>query len=230
MKLLYVFPHPDDESFGPALAISKQVREGHEVHLLTLTRGGATKERERLGLSIDEMGEVRLEEMRAADRVLSLCSMEVLDYPDGALDHVNPLILERDISRRILSVDPDVVVTYPVHGISGHADHLVCHALVKGAFAASAERARRLAFFTLVPTDQEERVPLRTTPADRIGCAVEVDERDVETARRALSCYQTYRGTIERHDPVRRVGRTVVFELWRETHPIPLRDLTELLP
>jgi N-acetylglucosamine malate deacetylase 2 len=116
-----------------------------------------------------------------------------------------------------------------VHGISGHADHLVCHAAVKGAFVSSAERKRRLAFFTLVPTDEPERVPLRTSRAEQVGAAIEIDERDVETAKRALACYETYRFTIDRHDPLRRVGKTVVFELWRELHPIPLRDLTELL-
>ena len=229
MRLLYVFPHPDDESFGPALAIAKQVRSGDDVHLLTLTRGGATREREALHLSIDEMGEVRFREMRCVEKVLALRSMEVLDYPDGALDDVNPLILEQEIVARILAIDPDVVVTYAVHGISGHPDHLVCHASVKGAFAASSERKRRLAFFTLVPTDEPESVPLRTSRAEQIGCAIEVDDRDVDTARRALACYETYRTTIERHDPLRRMGKTVVFELWRESHPVPLRDLAELI-
>ncbi len=229
MKVLYVFPHPDDESFGPALAIAKQVRAGDEVHLLTLTRGGATKERKRLNLSIEEMGEVRLREMRCVERVLSLRSMEVLDYPDGDLDHVNPLILEQEISRRILSIDPDVVVTYAVHGISGHPDHLVCHAAVKGAFAASSERKRRLAFFTLVPAEEPEAIPLRTSRPDQIGCAIEIGDIEIDVMRRALYCYETYRGTIERHDPLSRVGNTIVFELWRESHPIPLRSLGELL-
>ncbi|PIT92498.1 MAG: hypothetical protein COU08_02200 [Candidatus Harrisonbacteria bacterium CG10_big_fil_rev_8_21_14_0_10_42_17] len=39
-KFLYIFPHPDDESFGPAQAIAKHIEEGDEVHLLTLTKGG----------------------------------------------------------------------------------------------------------------------------------------------------------------------------------------------
>ncbi|MEM8600085.1 MAG: PIG-L family deacetylase, partial [Bacteroidota bacterium] len=38
MTLLYVFPHPDDESFCPGPAMARQAREGHAVHLLTLTR------------------------------------------------------------------------------------------------------------------------------------------------------------------------------------------------
>ena len=59
MKILYVFPHPDDESFGPARAIAAQVRAGHSVCLLTLTKGGATKERFKLGYTVQQMGDVR---------------------------------------------------------------------------------------------------------------------------------------------------------------------------
>ena len=227
MRFLYIFPHPDDESFGPALAISKQVREGHQVHLLTLTRGEATKERERLGLTLEEMGLVRLREMQCVREVLRLTSMEVLEYPDGGLDGINPLRLEDEVSRRILSIDPDVIVTYPVHGISCHPDHIVTHAIVKGAFSSAAERRRRLAFFALLPTDEPEPVPLRTAKPERIGCGVEVADEDIERAHRALACYETYRGIVEERDPIRRTGRTVWFELWRENPKTRLSDLTE---
>ena len=66
MKILYIFPHPDDESFGPANAMSKQRRQGHEVHLLTLTKGGATRQRHKYGYSVEEMGEL----LRKADLVI----------------------------------------------------------------------------------------------------------------------------------------------------------------
>ncbi|MFC2176745.1 PIG-L family deacetylase, partial [Bacteroidota bacterium] len=36
MRLLYIFPHPDDESFGPIPAIHQQLAQGNEVFLLTL--------------------------------------------------------------------------------------------------------------------------------------------------------------------------------------------------
>ena len=49
MRILYVYPHPDDESFGPARAMAAQRRQGHEVYLLTLTRGEATKVRHTFG-------------------------------------------------------------------------------------------------------------------------------------------------------------------------------------
>jgi hypothetical protein len=56
MRILYVFPRPDDESFGPARAIAAQVRAGHAA---TLTKGGAPKEGRRLGFVIETMGDVR---------------------------------------------------------------------------------------------------------------------------------------------------------------------------
>ncbi|HEX7343805.1 MAG TPA: PIG-L family deacetylase, partial [bacterium] len=54
MRILYIYPHPDDESFGPARVISKQKRQGHEVYLLTLTRGGATKQRFKFNYTVEQ--------------------------------------------------------------------------------------------------------------------------------------------------------------------------------
>ncbi|HEX6201674.1 MAG TPA: PIG-L family deacetylase [Thermoanaerobaculia bacterium] len=234
MRILYVFPHPDDESFGPALAIAKQVRAGDEVHLLTLTRGGATKQRQRLGLTIEEMGEVRLAEMRCVERVLGLAGLTVLDLPDGGLAKVDPREVERPVEQAVDRVRPDVLVTYAVHGISGHPDHLVTHAAVKRVFCerrGSAGAPRRLALFTLLPPEdgQPDPMRLRTSKPEDVGCAIEVGDEEVETARRALGCYETYRGVIEEHDPLARIGRRVVFELFGEAPAAGLAGLGERL-
>ena len=39
MRILYIFSHPDDESFGPARVMSKQRREGHAVYPCHLRSG-----------------------------------------------------------------------------------------------------------------------------------------------------------------------------------------------
>ena len=69
MKILYIFPHPDDEAFGPAAAISYHRRVGHDVFLLTLTKGGATKERLKYNYTVKQMGEVRYAEMQQVEKV-----------------------------------------------------------------------------------------------------------------------------------------------------------------
>lgn len=233
MSILYVFPHPDDESFGPALAIARQRREGQEVRLLTLTRGGATRQRHRLGLSVEQMGQVRLDEMRAVEKVLDLNGMTVLDFPDGGLKHLDPRELERAVADHVREVRPRVLVTYAVHGVSGFPDHLVTHAVVKRVFCELREREpeaapARLALFTLAESDHEEAfVPLKTSPPEDIGCAVEVDDRDLRTARAALDCYETYQEVIRKADPLGRTGTTVYFELFGESPEPRLGSLTE---
>jgi N-acetylglucosamine malate deacetylase 2 len=229
-RILYIFPHPDDESFGPALAIARQRREGHHTHLLTLTRGGATEERHRLGLSLEEMGVVRLREMRGVERVLELTSMTVLDLPDSGLAELDPRELEIVVEAHVRRVRPDVIVTYPVHGVSGYPDHLVTHAVVKRVFCALRHQIpelRRLAFFTLAEAREPSgRFSLHVSPAEAIDVAMDVDGQDRRTASAALACHETYAEVIRERDPLGRVGRTVYFELFQETYDPPLPCVT----
>ena len=96
MRILYIYPHPDDESFGPAHVMAKQRREGHEVYLLTLTKGGATKQRFKYNYSIEQMGEVRYQEMLNVAKVLDLTEMTVLDLPDSGLKEMEVSLLTRE--------------------------------------------------------------------------------------------------------------------------------------
>ena len=232
MTLLYVFPHPDDESFGPAPAIARQVREGHDVHLLTLTKGGATKVRHDLDLSVDEMGERREAEMECVAEALGL-ELTVLDFPDGGLADLDPRDLGHVIERKIQAVRPDVVVTYAVHGNSGHPDHLVTHAVVKRAYCAmhdemATKGPRRLALFTLVEGEiADAPVDLQGVAPDRLGAVVTFTEADRAAAEQALACYETYADVIAEHQPLRQVEGGVPFVLFQEEHDAPLDSLTD---
>jgi len=236
MRILYIFPHPDDESFGPARAISAQVRAGHGVALLTLTKGGATKQRLRLGYSVEQMGEVRYREMLEVAKVLGLSDLTVLDLPDSGLKELDPRRIETVVADHIVRVRPDIVVSYPVHGISGFHDHLVAHAVVKRVYLELRDRGadylKRLAFFTLTE-DQAERASgahrLSSSTPGEIDCIVSVDEGDMETFRRALDCYRTYKAMIERTGVRETLDRRVAFELFQQDFDPPITDLCEEL-
>lgn len=234
--LLYVFPHPDDESFGPAPVLARQLRAGHEVHLLTLTRGGATKKRHDYGYTVQQMGAVRLAEMERVAETLGLSSLEVLDLPDGGLADLDPRFLEETIAERVRRLDPDVLVTYAFHGNSHHADHIVAHAAVKRVFCAErdrtapARRPRRLALFTLVAPVEDGPGHLRGSAPDRIDCVEPFTPEDRAAAEAALACYETYRDVVDEHDPIQQVTEGVAFELFHERHRPRLSDLTDQLP
>lgn len=232
MRILYIYPHPDDESFGPAAVMAKQRRLGHEVHLLTLTKGGATKVRHKLGLSIEEMGEVRYREMLDVSRALDLSGMKVLDLPDSGLKEMNPRVIEKIVAEEIVRLQPDVLVSYPVHGISGFHDHLVTHAVVKRVFVGLRPympRLRRLAMLALTEESAAKfsggPFRLNSSTPEEIDCVEVVEEEDIEANLAALRCYRTYMETIEKAGLLERRDREHPFDLFDEPFDPPLSDL-----
>lgn len=237
MRFLYIFPHPDDESFGPAAVMHQQLKAGHEVYLLTLTRGGATKQRFRLGLSIEEMGAVRYQEMLNVSATLGLTGMEVLDLPDSGLKEMDPRVIENVVEEQIRTIRPNIIVTYPVHGISGFHDHLVTHAVVKRVYLEmkdnGADYLQRLAFMTFPdneePVFQKEGFRLKHTEKELIDCVIPLSQADIDMFIKCLECYETYKDTIEESGVVEKVGKQVYFELYDEDFDPVIDDLTDRL-
>lgn len=230
MRILYVFPHPDDESYGPARAMYKQRRTGHEVYLLTLTKGGATRQRHKYGYSIEEMGNVRYQEMQCVAQVLDLSGLHVLDLPDSGLKGMDPRRIEAPVRDEIARLQPHVVVTYAVHGISGFHDHLVAHAAVKHAYVEVKERVpalQRLAFYTIAEAEaaQSPHFHLSGSEAAEIDCVIDATKEDIARTQQALDCYVTYQDQVERSGIRDMIGERVVFEIYQEHHDPPLSEL-----
>lgn len=234
MKILYVFPHPDDESFGPAPAIAAQLRRGEEVYLLTLTKGEATKQRFRLDVSKEEMGKIRYQEMQCVSEVLGLSGMTVLDLPDSGLKELDPQTIERVIANHIAEIQPDVLVTYAVHGISGFEDHLVSHAVVKSVYCDLKRQGRsypkRLAFFTHYNEGEGTgKFKLTSSQKEEIDCWEEASDEDYQKFHEALDCYETYQQVIEQSNVKNEVGKRVPFEIFQEDFDPPLQYITDRL-
>lgn len=237
-RTLYIFPHPDDESFGPAPVIYRQTKKNEEVFLLTLTRGGATKVRFKYNYSIKEMGEVRVKEMEKVKQVLNLSGMEIWDMEDGSLAYMNPIDLENMVSEHIEKINPDVVVTYAVHGISGHHDHLAIHAAVKRIFSESFRNKKfpnwkRLALFTFPKPENSDQdgamAHVRTSPLDKIDCVIELNQEEKQKLRESLYCYETFVDVIESTQVIERIGDKVYFEFFDEDFKPVLNELTDQL-
>lgn len=229
-RILYIFPHPDDESFGPAPAMAQQLENGHEVHLLTLTRGGATKQRHKLNLSVEQMGALRLQEMKQVAKTIGLSSMEVLDLPDSGLKDLCPIKIEEVVHAHVQKLRPDILVTYAVHGISGFFDHLVTHAAVKRVFCDMQRqpgyRPQRMAFFTLGPDSfTGGHFKLKTSPASDIDCIIEVTPEQAMLGKKALFCYESYLEVIEKTRVAEHTADNVHFEFLGESFTPPLSDL-----
>ncbi len=159
-RLLFAFPHPDDESFGPGGTIAKYAREGADVYYVCATRGEVgTVEPELLQpyqhLPEDQrLGALRGQELRNAADILQLTGLYYLGYRDsgmiGSADNQDPRAFINADPDRVTgqlvkifrSVQPQVVVTFDPFGGYGHPDHIFIHHRVTEVFHASGDAAR----------------------------------------------------------------------------------------
>lgn len=131
-KLLAIFAHPDDESFGPGGTLAKYAREGVEIHLQCATkgeRGGRNYESRIRNYELKKKKNTKIHEIRAkelleAARVLGIAKVEFLDFIDGQLCNAIYHQLAEKIIKKINEFKPQVVLTSERRGISGHLDHI----------------------------------------------------------------------------------------------------------
>ena len=144
--LLLVHAHPDDESIFTGGVMMKAKAHGHRVVNITATRGEAGEI-----YNMDEassrprLGEIRTEELRAADEILGVDRQEFLGYRDSGMvdtaDNKDPRSFHQaplDEAAGRLAVfireeRPDVVVTYAEDGVYGHPDHIKTHFMTSAA-------------------------------------------------------------------------------------------------
>jgi LmbE family N-acetylglucosaminyl deacetylase len=128
-RLLAIFAHPDDESFGAGGLLAKYAHQGVRVIVVSVTCGDAGIE----GLSAKEAGEIRHHELVGAASQLG-GEAYCLGYPDGKLADTNPNLLLEHIAAWICLVQPQVILTFGPEGISGHPDHITVSQMVTKAY------------------------------------------------------------------------------------------------
>jgi len=144
-RLLAVFAHPDDESFGIGGTLALYAREGVEVHLICATRGEAGTIPESMAKKADSVAVLREAELRCAGFHLGLAEIYFLDYRDSGMEgspdnqHPNALAAAptKDVAEKIThlirSIQPHVVITHDPKGGYRHPDHIAVHkATVEG--------------------------------------------------------------------------------------------------
>jgi len=145
-RLLAVFAHPDDETFGSGSILAKYADEGVEVVVVCATRGEAGEIAPNSEATKSNLGEVRSRELRSALSLLGVKEGLVLGYRDsgmaGSVDNSNPAALinvpaqdvENDLIGIMLKFKPHVVLTMEETGAYGHPDHIKMTEITTNAF------------------------------------------------------------------------------------------------
>lgn len=152
-RLLAVFAHPDDESFGPGGTLALYARRGDEVHLICATRGEVGEAPPNLN-GFASVGEMREDELHRAASVLGLKAVRFLDYRDsgmpGSPDNRHPQALTmaplnevaQQVAGYIREIRPQVVITFDPIGGYRHPDHIAIHRATLEAFNMAGDPSR----------------------------------------------------------------------------------------
>lgn len=129
-KIMGIFAHPDDDTFGPGGTFAKYAKAGHEVHVLTATAGQAGRA---AGVPIETtLGEHRKKELKDAFSIMGVSHSRLLDFYDGTLSEHQIPLLQHFILEEVNTFNPDVIIVYERNGISLHLDHIaVTKAVIK---------------------------------------------------------------------------------------------------
>jgi LmbE family N-acetylglucosaminyl deacetylase len=207
-RLLFIFAHPDDESFAVA-GLSRMCADmGGQVALVTATRGDAGRAGEPPLCSRQDLPARREAELREAAQILGIAHVTVLDYVDKHLADAPPAKIRGELVAAIRRHRPQVVVTFDPNGANQHPDHVAISRFTSDAIAAAAdprwhreagpphEVPRLLWTPPVMPWD----MPGVPDPGGEPGIDFLIDTakyRDVKAA--ALRAHRTQHVSIDRH-------------------------------
>lgn len=141
-RLMSIFAHPDDETFGCAGAFQRTTTQGNVVAVVSATRGEEGQISDPTLATAANLGEVREQELRAACAAVGVQDVAFLDYIDGHLAEASQPEAIGRIVAQIRRFRPDVVLTFDENGMYGHVDHVAIHFLTLAAIQAAADAAQ----------------------------------------------------------------------------------------
>ena len=141
LKLLAIFPHPDDETLGLGSTLARYSAEGIETYLLCATRGErGWFDSEGPDPGLEGVARIRESELRCAAEHLGIQEVSFLDYIDGDVDQADPEEIIGRIVSHIRRIKPQIVVSFGPDGAYGHPDHIALSQFTSGALVCAADR------------------------------------------------------------------------------------------
>jgi len=141
LKLLTVFPHPDDETLGLGSTLARYSAEGIETYLVCATRGErGWFDSEGPDPGLEGVARIREMELRCAAEQLGIHEVSFLDYIDGDVDQADPEEIIGKIVSHIRRIKPQIVVSFGPDGAYGHPDHIALSQFTNGALVCAADR------------------------------------------------------------------------------------------
>jgi N-acetyl-1-D-myo-inositol-2-amino-2-deoxy-alpha-D-glucopyranoside deacetylase len=212
MRVLALFPHPDDEAYAAGGLLAHCAAAGAAVRLVCATRGERGSDRSGGVAPGPALAALRTRELEQSCAALGIGRPRFLDLPDGALGahHAAGAAL---VAAQLRDHRPHLVVTLGPDGAYGHLDHTAFTAMVGDAMRAAAAPPSRLlhalfprALFAPLWRALSRRRPPPVAPIDPATLGVEATAADLRLdtgAHRArkLAAIAAHRSQLAGGDP-----------------------------
>ncbi|MHC4952808.1 MAG: PIG-L deacetylase family protein [Planctomycetota bacterium] len=190
-RILAVFPHPDDESYGPAGTLFRIGRDPDAATAVyIMTRGEASSIGPQRGITPDEVAHLRRERLGRVDAALGLDALLIGDFPDGGMAH-RPLREMADaIGSCLDALRPQVVIAHDARGVNAHPDHIATHWAVR---AAVEERPGIRLAMLAYPQETADAVKPRLlfpTPDRDVDCVVLLEPDEIDAKEACLDIHE----------------------------------------
>ena len=219
--LLFIFAHPDDESFSGAGTSMTCAAAGARTVLVTATRGERGKAGNPPVCAPGEIAACRERELRKAAGIIGFDALHLLGYRDRELADAPPDEMRRALVTHIRRVKPTIVLTFDPNGFNVHPDHVADPRWYRDAGAAHAV-PRVLWTPPIAPWDAASCDRFDDQPgADFV---IDVSAwRDRRIA--ALGAHRSQHLSIDRHFFSKPdLDRILATEIWRQASGPPLLD------
>jgi LmbE family N-acetylglucosaminyl deacetylase len=230
--LLFVFAHPDDESFSGAGTAMCCAAAGARIVLLTATRGERGRRGDPPVCTEPELPACRERELREAAAIIGVDALHLLDYRDRELADAPPDALRGALVGLIRRERPDIVLTFDPHGFNRHPDHVAISRFTSDAIAAAADARwheeagppHRVPRLLWTPPVAPWDVEATRDPATIAGVDLAIDVSAFAARRAAaLQAHRSQHLSTDRYFFQRPdVDRLLAVEWWRQAFGPPL--------
>jgi LmbE family N-acetylglucosaminyl deacetylase len=215
LSLMTIGAHPDDEG-GSSGVIAKYAQAGGRAYVVCATRGDGVDAKivDPDICTREELGRVRVEELRCACEKLGAQPPIVLGYQDGEVEQVETEAAARTVAQLLRELRPTVVITHGPEGGYGHPDHIAVSRFTTRAVALAGDPKVDLglqpfapaklyytafprSFLEIVPAFRERRADIGGKQLGFIGVPDEQITTEVDikpwmpVKAAALSCHRT---------------------------------------
>ncbi|MDQ0481948.1 PIG-L deacetylase family protein [Guptibacillus hwajinpoensis] len=201
--IMFVFAHPDDETFtsgGTILELAQQTDT--KTVLYSATPGDAGKCGEPPLCTPENLASTRRKELQTAAKLLRIDQLVIDDFKDGKLNELPSGVLKNEVLKQIHIVKPEVVVTFPPHGLSGHSDHKAIQQATLEAVQDSSSGVKEL-YYTTFPQSlaKETGNPAFSDPDETISLVKSFSQDHMNEVKEALLAHKTQHLSVERVFP-----------------------------